>query len=108
VQRVKIRRTSISVEEAVEVMRRELGNGYQIRPLGDGEIRINQGFLRQARVTFYEELDGTVFEAQGEGIRMPIPFGYLLLKRANDRGVAHIVASIIGQSHQLNGTGGSS
>ena len=63
---VKVRKTGISAEQAADVLRRGLGDGYRIESEGDAEVRVRKG-LGAARVNFREEPGGTVFEVRGQG-----------------------------------------
>lgn len=63
---VKVRKTGISAEEAADVLRRGLGDGYRVEPEGGAEVRVRKGIGR-AMVNFHEEAGGTVFEVRGQG-----------------------------------------
>jgi hypothetical protein len=97
---VKIPRTGITADEAAEMMRHELGDGYQARPAGPAGIKLKSGPFHRARVVLCEESDGTVFQIPGQGIRLPIPLFYALSERMNDQGIAKHSAETIGQSQR--------
>lgn len=63
---VKVRKTGISAEQAADVLRRGLGDGYKIEPEGGAEVRVRKG-IGSAKVSIREEAGGTVFEVRGQG-----------------------------------------
>ncbi|HEX6522782.1 MAG TPA: hypothetical protein VF070_22685 [Streptosporangiaceae bacterium] len=88
---VKVRRSGISAEDAAEVIRRGLGEGYQVQPSGGAEILVRKGTFGRAKVRLREEPGGTVFDVNGQG--------YLItMKVANDRGIARRTAEVISQA----------
>jgi hypothetical protein len=63
---VKVRKVGISVEQATDVLRQSLGEGYRVEPGGEAEVLVRKGIGR-AKVNFREEAGGTVFEVRGQG-----------------------------------------
>jgi hypothetical protein len=64
---VKVRKVGISVDEATDVLRQGLGEGYRVEPGGEAEVHVRKGFFGRAKVNFREEAGGTLFEVQGQG-----------------------------------------
>jgi hypothetical protein len=95
-QSVKVRRSGISAVRAADVLRSELGSGYDVQTVDDATLRIRKGLAR-AKVTVRTESGGTVFEVTGEGSSF-FPLFSVTSKMLNDRGVAKKAATIIGQA----------
>jgi hypothetical protein len=98
---VTVKRPGISAEQAAGVLRRQLGSGYQVLAKGRTEIRLRKSLFIRARVLIDDEPGGTTFSIEGQGIRLPIPLVYALLRQMNDRGIAERAAQIISQSEEL-------
>jgi hypothetical protein len=64
---VKVRKVGISVEQATDVLRQSLGEGYSVEPGGEAEVHVRKGFFGRAKVNFREEAGGTLFEVRGQG-----------------------------------------
>jgi hypothetical protein len=88
---VKVRKTAISAEDAAEVIRRGLGDGYQVETSGDAEILVRKSAVSRAKVRLQEEAGGTVFHVSGQGY----PF---ILMLVNQYGIAKRVAAVIGEA----------
>jgi hypothetical protein len=88
---VKVRKSGISAEDAADVIKRGLGEGYQVQPSGGAEILVRKGTFGRARVRLREEPGGTVFEVTGQGF-------LITMKLANDRGIAKRTAEVISQA----------
>jgi len=93
-QSVKVRRSGISAARAADVLRSELGSGYEVQELDDGTLQIRKGLAR-AKVTVRSESGGTVFEVSGEGVTF-FPLFNVTAKMLNDQGVAKKAAAAIG------------
>lgn len=90
-QNVKVRKSGISAESAAEVIKRGLGEGYQVEPDGGAEVLVRKGTFGRAKVRLREEPGGTVFEVTGTG--------YLItMKIANERGIARRTAEVLSQA----------
>lgn len=97
---VTVKSPGISAEQAASVLRDQLGSGYQVMPKGT-EIRLRKGLFIRAKVLIDDEPGGTTFSIGGQGIRLPIPLVYALMRQMNDRGIAERAAQIISQSAEL-------
>ena len=95
-QSVKVRRGGISASDAADVLRSELGSGYDVQAGDDGTVHIRKGMGR-AKVSLRAESGGTVFEVAGEGVSFPPLWGYIQ-KALNNQGIAKKAATAIGQS----------
>ena len=90
-QSVKVRKSGITPAAAADVIRRGLGEGYQVEPEGGAEVLVRKGTFGRAKVRIREEPGGTVFDVSG--------VGYLItMKIANDRGIARRTAEVISQA----------
>ena len=90
-QSVKIRKSGISAENAADVIRRGLGDGYQVQPDGGAEVIVRKGTFGRAKVRIREEPGGTVFGVNGVGF-------LIIMKIANDRGIARRTAEVLSQA----------
>jgi hypothetical protein len=90
-QNVKVRKTGISAEDAAEVIRRGLGEGYRVEPSGGAEVLVRKGTFGRAKVHLREEPGGTMFEVHGQGY----PFA---VRIANSYGIAKRVATAISET----------
>lgn len=97
---VKVARWNLAQGNLADLIHDELGVGYQVKE-GPDELKIMKGAYSRTRIVLSHESDGTLFEVQGEGARLPIPFFYATSKRLNDRGIAARSAAIISQSIRL-------
>lgn len=102
-QSVKVRRGGISASDAADVLRSELGSGYDVQAGDDGTLHIRKGMAR-AKVTVHAEPGGTVFDVAGEGISFPPLFG-LIAKALNNQGIAKKAAAAIGQAEAFRDDG---
>jgi hypothetical protein len=93
-QSVKVRRSGITAARAADVLRSELGTGYDVQAVDDSTLQIRKGLAR-AKVTVRTESGGTVFEVTGEGVTY-FPLFSLTSKMLNDHGVAKKAAGVIG------------
>ena len=103
-QRVKVRRSDISAEQAAEAIRYGLGSGYHVQAEGDSMLRIRKGLAR-AKVSLHGEPGGTVFDVRGEGVWLVIPFSLLATKMLNERGIARRTATAIGRAEAFRDDG---
>ena len=94
---VQVRRSQISAEQAAEVLRDQLGHGYQVQADGDTRLRIHKG-LGRATASLREEPGGTVFDVQGEGSLAVLPLFNVVTKMMNERGIAKRTAEAIGEA----------
>jgi hypothetical protein len=94
-QNVKVRRTGISADDAAQVLRDGLGDGYEIRADGEG-LLVRKGAAR-ARVNLRAEDGGTVFDVSGTGASV-LPLFSLVTKMLNDQGIAKRTAAVIGEA----------
>jgi hypothetical protein len=101
-QSVKVRRSPISAEQAAEVIRDQLGGGYQVEADGETVLHIRKG-LGRAKVSLRGEPGGTVFDVQGEGSWAVLPLFNVYTKMLNDRGIAKRTASAIGEAEAFRG-----
>lgn len=92
-QSVKVRRNRISADQAAEVLRTALGDGYQVQPEGETTLLVRKGRER-AKVSLRGEPGGTVFEISGEGVTL-FPVFNVTTKMMNDRGIAKKTATAI-------------
>jgi hypothetical protein len=97
---VKVGRTGISASQLTDIIRDALSVSYQVKE-GPDELKVRKGPFRRATIELSHESDGTVFQARGEGIRLPIPAFYAISKQLNDRSIAARAAAIISQSTRL-------
>jgi hypothetical protein len=97
-RRVKVRRGGISSRDAVEVMKRALGEGYLVRAEDkDGTILVRRGSLGRAKVQLHDEPDGTVFYVRGQsGGFYPV-----IMLAVNTLGIARRVAAAIGEAAEF-------
>lgn len=105
-QSVKVQRTGISAEEAVDVLRRGLGDGYQIEKDtkdADGGLLIRKGLAR-AKVSVRAEHGGTVFDVSGAGASA-LPLFNVVTKLLNDQGVAKRAAAAIDNEESFRDDG---
>lgn len=102
-QSVKVRRSGISPEQAAEVLRHGLGDGYEVRADGEGALLVRKGSER-AKVSLREEPGGTVFEVSGDGLTL-FPLLRVTTKMVNDRGIAKKTATVIGQAEVFRDDG---
>lgn len=98
---VKVRRTGISADQAAEVIRRGLGDGYRIQPAGD-EVLLRKGPLVRAKAVLRQEDGGTVFDVQGEGIWLVVPLSWAITRQINERGIASRMAEVISQAQDFS------
>lgn len=63
---VKVPKTGISAEQAADVLRRDLGDGYRVEPEGVIEVNVRKGLLGRVKVILREEADGTLFEVRSQ------------------------------------------
>jgi hypothetical protein len=102
-QNVKVRRGGISASDAADVLRSELGSGYDVQAGDDGTLHIRKGMAR-AKVSLRAESGGTVFEVAGEGVSFPPLWGYIQ-KALNNQGIAKKAATAIGQAEAFRDDG---
>lgn len=95
-QSVKVRRNGISADQAAEVLRTALGDGYHVQPEGETTLLVRKGRGR-AKVSLRGEPGGTVFEVSGQGVTV-FPLFSLTTKMMNDRGIAKKTATAIDQA----------
>jgi hypothetical protein len=93
-QSVKVRRGGISAGEAADVLRSELGGGYDVQPGDDGTVRVRKGMSR-VKVAVKAEPGGTVFDVSGEGTSF-FPLFSLVTKALSGSGLAKKTAAAIG------------
>jgi hypothetical protein len=93
-QSVKVRRSGITAVRAADVLRSELGSGYEVQATDDATLQIRKGLAR-AKVTVRTEPGGTVFDVTGEGVSF-FPLVSLTSKMLNNLGVAKKAATVIG------------
>lgn len=101
-QSVKVRRTGISAEDVVEVLRGQLGDGYEVTTDEDG-LLIRKG-LSRARVSLRAEDGGTVFDVSGAGASV-LPLFKVVTKMLNDQGIAKKAAAAIDGAEALRDDG---
>ncbi|HEX6454374.1 MAG TPA: hypothetical protein VF060_33555 [Trebonia sp.] len=94
-QNVKVRRTGISADDAAQVLRDGLGDGYEIQADGEG-LLVHKGLTR-AKVNLRAEEGGTVFDVNGAGASV-LPLFSIVTKMLNDRGIAKRTAAVIGEA----------
>ena len=102
-QSVKVRGTAIATDRVADVLRGELGAGYEIQAIGDGTLQIRKG-LGRAKVSLHPEQGGTVFEITGEGVSF-FPLFSLTSKFFNDRGIAKKAAAVLGEAQAFRDDG---
>jgi hypothetical protein len=102
-QSVRVRRSGLTADRAADVLRGELGNGYEIQPVDDGTLHIRKGLAR-AKVRLRAEPGGTVFEVTGESVSF-FPLVSLTSKMLNDLGVAKKAATAIGGAEAFRDDG---
>lgn len=100
---VKVRRSGISTDKVAEVLRTELGAGYQVQPRGDGSLIVSKG-LAKAVVSQRAESGGTVFEVNGKGTSV-LPLFSIVTKSLSDRGIAARAAAAIGGAEAFRDNG---
>jgi hypothetical protein len=93
---VKVRRSQVSAEQAAEVIRDQLGSGYQVQADGD-TLRIHKG-LGRATASLRGEPGGTVFDVRGEGGLAVLPLFNVVTKMLNERGIAKRTAEAIDEA----------
>jgi hypothetical protein len=96
-QTVKVQRSGISADQVAGVLRRGLGDGYQVQADGDSQLSVSKGLAR-AKVSLRGEPDGTVFDVSGEAGVSVMPLAGLISKMMNERGLARRTAAVIGQA----------
>lgn len=99
-QSVKVPGTQITASQLTDILRHELGAGYQVSPAGTDEVKVRKGIFQRARITITHEPGGTELDARGESVRLPIPLYYAINKQMNDRGIAARCADILSRSAQ--------
>ena len=72
---------------------------------GPAEIRLTKGLFIRAKAVIDHEPTGTTFQITGQGIRLPLPLLYALMRQMNDRGIAERTAQIISRSKELGNAG---
>ncbi len=92
---VKVRRRNISAEQAAAAIRSSLGDGVEISPVGDTEVRVKKSYFAQAKVSLTDEPGGTVFNVSGAA-GAAFPLWMLTMRLVNERGIARQVAEAIG------------
>jgi hypothetical protein len=102
-QSVKVRRGGISASDAADVLRSELGSGYDVQADADGTLHIRKGMAR-AKVSLQAEPGGTVFEVGGEGVSF-LPLFSLIAKALNNQGIAKKTAMAIGAAEAFRDDG---
>lgn len=102
-QSVKVRRSQLSAEQAAEVIRDQLGSGYEVQADGETELKVRKGMGR-AKVSLHGEPGGTVFEVQGEGVSV-LPLFNIYTKMMNERGIARRTATAIGEAKAFRDDG---
>jgi hypothetical protein len=102
-QSVRVRRTAIATDRAADVLRGELGSGYEVQAIGDGMLQVRKG-LERAKISLRPEPGGTVFEVTGEGVSF-FPLVSLTSKLLNDRGIAKKAATVIGEAEAFRDDG---
>jgi hypothetical protein len=66
---VTIARPNVTVEEAAEALRKELGDRYEVKPDGSGKgLRVSTSTLAYANVHRKDESGATRFSVHGGGI----------------------------------------
>jgi hypothetical protein len=98
-----VRRTGIATQSAADVLRGELGAGYEVQAIGDGILQIRKG-LGRAKVSLRPEPGGTVFEVTGEGVSF-FPLVSITSKLLNDRKIAKKAATVIGEAEAFRDDG---
>jgi hypothetical protein len=102
-QNVKVRRGGISADGAADVLRSELGGGYEVTAEGESTVLVRRGTSR-AKVIVRTEAGGTVFEVSGEGYTM-MPLVRVVTKLVNENGIAKKAAAVIGDAEAFRGDG---
>lgn len=100
---VKVRRSGISADQAAEVIRNGLGEGYQVRT-DDNLLHVSKG-MAKAKVTMRDEPDGTVFDVSGESGVSVLPVTGAISKMVNERGIAKRTADAISEAEAFRGNG---
>jgi hypothetical protein len=100
---VRVNRTGITAEQAAEVIRRGLGEGYAATAAGEDQVEIRKG-VAKAKVVLRPEAGGTIFEVSGQGTWLVIPFSYLFTRAINERGIANRVADAVDAATEFGGT----
>ena len=103
-QSVKVRRSQISAEQAAEVIRSQLGGGYQVQADGSTTLHVRKG-LAKAKVSLHDEPGGTVFDVQGEGSWGVLPIFNIYTRMINERGIAKRTASVLGEAEAFRDDG---
>jgi hypothetical protein len=104
VHSVKIPGTQITASRLADILRQELGAGYQVSPAGADEVKVRKGIFQRATIMITRETGGTELDARGDSLRLPVPLYYAVNKQMNDRGLAARCAEIISHSAQLRDT----
>lgn len=95
-QSVKVRRSGISAEGAADVLRSQLGDGYEVKTDGEGVLLVRKGMAR-AKVSMRAESGGTVFDVSGEGTSV-LPLFKFITKMVNDNGIAKKTSTAIDEA----------
>jgi len=95
-QSVKVRRVGLSADSAADVLRQQLGGGYQVQVDGDSGLLVRKGLAR-AKVSLRTEEGGTVFDVSGAGATV-LPLFNVLGKLVNEQGIAKKTAAAIGEA----------
>jgi hypothetical protein len=103
-QSVKVRRSQISAEQAAEVIRSQLGGGYQVQADGSATLHVRKG-MAKAKVSLHDEPGGTVFDVQGEGSWGVLPIFNIYTRMINERGIAKRTASALGEAEAFRDDG---
>lgn len=99
---VVVHREGVSVGEVVEVLRRGLGSGYEVRADGGAEALVRRGTLSRAKVTVASVPGGVSLEVRGQS--PPVPLLMLTMRMVNERGIARRVAAVLHDSAELGAT----
>jgi hypothetical protein len=85
---VTVARAGVSRDEAVEAVRRELGNDYTVRPGSHDDVfSVNKGSMSGAKVHIKQHEGATQFHVHGTG--------FIIGRAVNELGIARRVASAI-------------
>lgn len=95
-QSVKVRRLGISTDDAADVLRQQLGGGYEVQVDSDGRLLVRKGLAR-ARVSLRSDEGGTVFDITGAGATV-LPLFNVAARLVNDQGIAKKTATAIGEA----------
>ena len=99
---VEVRREGLSADEVVEVLRRGLGPGYEVRADGGAEVLVRRGTFTRAKVTVAPVPGGVSLEVRGQS--PPVPVLMLTMRMVNERGIARRVAAVLQASEELGAT----